>query len=106
MRGGHLVLEPAFEIVSRPVVPEGAGAYSIEGLDAGGGTIFRYAFDGREAADLPRGGRGFAFAIPLASFDVSRLASLRLSGQGGEVRVVGGAAVGGNARWADAPRAA
>jgi hypothetical protein len=92
MHGNEMVLEPAFEITTRPVVPTGSGTYTIEGLDAGGGSVFRYAFDAHEIADLPHGGRAFAFAIPLASFDRTRLAALRLAGRGREVRIDGGAA--------------
>ena len=102
MRGGRLVLEPAFELVTRPRVPNGRGGnYLLEGLDARGSRLFSYGFDGEEVADLPHGGRGFAFAIPLSLFSVSELASLRLSGtarppnsgrpdRGGEPRRIAG----------------
>ena len=92
MVGGQLVLEPAFEISARAVMPEGHGAYAIEGLDANGAALFTYAFEGQEVADAPVASRGFAFVIPLAGFDVARLASLRLAGPGGEARRASGVA--------------
>jgi hypothetical protein len=92
MRGSQIEIEPAFEITTRPVLPSGSGAYTLEGLDAGGASLFRYAFDPHEIADLPHQASSFAFAIPLGSFDRSRLASLRLSGRGREVRLDGGSA--------------
>jgi hypothetical protein len=90
MRSGHVELEPAFEITTRPLVPSGSGAYTIEGLDANGASLFRYAFDPHEIADLPHAASSFAFAIPLASFDHTRLVSLRLAGRGREVSLDGG----------------
>jgi hypothetical protein len=86
VQNGKLVLEPAFEITARANVPEGHGAYRLEGLDAAGAPLFSYAFEGYEIGDSPDGGRGFAFTIPLREFDASRLAQLRLSGQGREAK--------------------
>jgi hypothetical protein len=91
MRGGEMVLEPAFEITARARVPEGGGAYRVEALDASGARLFSYAFDAKEVADKPGGARIFAFAIPTSRFDVSRLAELRLSGDGRTVSVGAGA---------------
>ena len=90
---GKMVLEPAFEVTTRAKLPEGRGSYSIEGTDDGGGTLFSYAFEPAMMMDTRFMGTGFAFAIPLASFDVSRLAKLRLRGPEGEASVEGGAAV-------------
>jgi hypothetical protein len=89
MRGGELVLEPAFEITARAKVPGGSGAYRIEALDAGGARLFSYAFDAHEVADEPGGARNFAFTIPLSRFDISRLAALELTGDGRSARVSG-----------------
>ena len=50
--------------MARPRVPSGSGAYSVEALDANGGRLFSYAFDGQEVADEPGGSRAFVFAIP------------------------------------------
>ena len=93
MVGGELVLEPAFEVVSRAQLPEGTGAYTIEGLDDRGAPLFSYAFAGLEAADARTSARGFAFTIPLSRFDVTKLSTLRLAGHGREVKLGGGAAV-------------
>jgi hypothetical protein len=92
VRGNEIVLEPAFEITARAQRPEGHGAYTLEGLDANGAPLFSYAFEGYEIADAPGGGRGFAFTIPLRDFDASRLAQLRVAGQGREAKRRGGAA--------------
>jgi len=91
MRGGEMVLEPAFEITARAKVPAGSGAYRIEALDAGGARLFSYAFDAQEVADEPGGARTFAFTIPLSRFDITRLAALELAGGGRTVRVSGAA---------------
>ena len=91
IRNGKLVLEPAFEITARASLPEGHGAYTLEGLDAAGAPLFSYAFEGYGMADAPGGGRGFTFTIPLRDFDASRLAELRVAGQGREAKRHGGA---------------
>ena len=91
MRGGQMVLEPAFEFMGHAALPEGRGAYTLEALDANGGTLYASAFEGHEVADEPGGGRGFVFAIPVSRFDVSQLAELRIAGRGGEARRKGGA---------------
>jgi hypothetical protein len=78
IENGALVLEPAFPVTTRPVLPAEPGPYRLDGLDAGGGTLFSLSFSGEEVADLPNQ-RSFAFAIPAATARMDRLAALRLS---------------------------
>jgi hypothetical protein len=77
---GRAVLEPAFEIVTRPSLPAKPGPYSISGTAADGAQLFALSFDAAAAADDPQGTRSFAFAVPLQSAQASRLTDLRLSG--------------------------
>ena len=93
MSHGKVVLEPAFEVTTRAHLPEGHGDYTLEGTDENGGTVFNYAFEGRMIMDIRAMGNGFVFAIPLANFDVSRLAGLRVRGPEGEASIAGGAAI-------------
>ena len=80
--GGRAVLEPAFQVVSRARLPQRPGPYAVEGTAADGSRIFGLSFDAAEVADHPRRGRLFAFAVPLAAADASRLERLRLTGPG------------------------
>jgi hypothetical protein len=75
-----IVLEPAFEVTTRPQLPSGSGAYTLEGLDVGGRRVFAYDFDGDEVADADGVERDFAFAIPEGGVDMASVASLRVSG--------------------------
>lgn len=84
VRDGGLVLEPAFELVMTPVLPEDAGVYRIEGYDEQDAPLFSYAFQG-QAMDHHPGDRSFAFAIPNSIAQPARLARLRLVGPEGEV---------------------
>jgi hypothetical protein len=90
MRGSEMVLEPAFEVMAVPQLPEGHGAYRIEGLDASGAPILSMAFYAHVIEDARHPARGFAFTIPLARLDRTRLSSLRLTGPGGAATVTGG----------------
>jgi hypothetical protein len=80
---GRPMLEPAFQIVTRPSLPARPGAYSVEGTAADGSSLFRLSFDAAEVADDPGGSRHFAFAVPVDQASAERLAKLRLSGPGG-----------------------
>ena len=80
---GRPVLEPAFELITRPALPARSGRYSLEGRGADGGELFRVSFTPDSVADDPHGGRQFAFAIPLASERAARLALIRFAAPGG-----------------------
>ena len=80
---GKVVVEPSFEIVTRPAMPAKAGPYTIEGVDASGARVFAVSFSGDEVADSERGERQFAFAVPMTPDRSARLVSIRAVGQGG-----------------------
>jgi hypothetical protein len=79
---GEMVLEPAFPVTTRPSLPAESGPYTVEGLDASGARVFSLAFAASEVADMPGGGRQFAFAVPLDDARIARIATLRLAGAG------------------------
>lgn len=82
---GRAVLEPAFEIVTRPSLPKASGQYSVEAATDDGTRLFSLSFDASEVADSRRGARQFAFAVPLGGVSGDQVGSLRLNGPGGEV---------------------
>jgi hypothetical protein len=82
IRNGELVLEPAFEVNTRPSLPRQAGPYSLEGRAPDGSPLFSLSFAPSEIADAPGTQKNFVFAVPLSSARASRLASLHLSGGG------------------------
>jgi hypothetical protein len=82
---GQPVLEPAFQIVTRPNLPTKPGPYSVEAVATDGASLFRLSFDATEVADDPSGSRHFAFAVPLDQARAARLGSLRLTGPAGAV---------------------
>jgi hypothetical protein len=84
---GRVVLEPAFQATTRPSLPAGDGPYRIEGRAMDGSRIFGLSFAPVEVADDRRGGRHFAFAVPLSPERVARVASLRLEGEGRRVEM-------------------
>ncbi|HEX6615664.1 MAG TPA: hypothetical protein VF046_05105 [Gemmatimonadales bacterium] len=75
---GRPVLEPAFEVVTRPSLPHRPGRYTVEALTQDGGRVFGLSFDPPEVADAPGGGQSFAFAVPLGPEGASRISALRL----------------------------
>jgi hypothetical protein len=82
IENGRPVLEPAFQVVTRPSLPSRTGPYSVEGRDAAGGRLFHVSFTPQEVADDPHGGRHFAFAVPLQPDRAGRLDLIRLSAPG------------------------
>ena len=84
IENGQPVLEPAFEIVTRPSLPARGGDYALEGNAADGSRMFSLSFAPGDIADDPRQGKIFAFAVPLTADRASRLATLRLAGRGRE----------------------
>jgi hypothetical protein len=85
IENGRPVLEPGFEIVTRPRLPSAPGPYAVEATGADGSSVFRLSFDATQVADDPRGNRHFAFAVPLDQARAAQLGNLRLSGPGGAV---------------------
>ena len=84
IENGQPVLEPAFEVVTRPSLPARGGDYSLEGRAADGSRVFSLAFTPAEIADVDAPTRQFAFAIPISSAHAAQLATLRLAGRGRE----------------------
>jgi hypothetical protein len=79
---GRAVLEPAFQVVTRPVLPSRPGPYSIEGTASDGGRVFSLSFEATEVADDAGDARVFAFAVPLDERLAARLETIRLAGPG------------------------
>jgi hypothetical protein len=82
---GRPVLEPAFQIVTRPSLPQRPGPYSVTATATDGSQLFTLSFDAVSAEGAPQGSGHFAFAVPLDHARAARLASLRLAGPGGSV---------------------
>jgi hypothetical protein len=84
---GDVVLEPSFQLLTHPSLPEKSGAYALRALDANGAQLFALSFDGDTIADADGAGRSFAYAIPLARA-MKPIASLELAGPQGSARRV------------------
>ena len=76
---GQAVLEPAFQVVTRPSLPSRSGPYTVEGQAADGSRLFGLDFEPQQVADDPHGGEHFAFAVPLQPDRAARLHALRLT---------------------------
>ena len=74
---GRVELEPAFELTTRPVLPQRAGPYTVSGHGADGAPLFALSFEGTTVADGRGTAHPFAFALPLDAGQRSRLAVLR-----------------------------
>ena len=84
---GQAVLEPAFQVVTRPSLPVKPGPYSVEGIATDGTSLFSLSFETTEVADDPSSSRHFAFAVPLDQARAARLGSLRLTGPAGAATI-------------------
>jgi hypothetical protein len=84
IRDGEMVLEPAFQVSTRPRLPERAGSYSVTAAAGDGRTLFNLSFTPQVIADLPGGQKNFVFAVPMSDALASQLTTLRLSGRGRE----------------------
>ncbi|MEX2154966.1 MAG: PPC domain-containing protein [Gemmatimonadaceae bacterium] len=79
-----VVLEPSFEIIARPSLPNQTGPYSLEGTDAAGRRVFNLSFAGAQV-DHMETERHFAFVVPLSG--LNELATIRLRAGGREAVV-------------------
>ena len=79
---GQPVLEPAFQVITRPSLPSRGGPYRVEGRAADGSQVFGLDFVPQEVADDPHGSEHFAFAVPLQPGRAARLDALRLTTPG------------------------
>jgi hypothetical protein len=84
IRNGELVLEPSFQLNTRPNLPSSGGPYSINGRAGDGTSLFSLSFTPAEIADGRGSQQNFTFAVPLPAARAARLASLHLTGRGRE----------------------
>ena len=70
---GQPVLEPAFQIVTRPSLPRASGPVPHRGRAADGSSVFRVSFAPTQVADDPAAEAQFAFAVPLQPDRAERL---------------------------------
>jgi hypothetical protein len=82
IKNGEIVLEPAFQVTTRPKLPQRPGPYSVEAKAADGTTLFNLSFVPDEVADAPGNHKNFVYAVPLPSASVARISTLRVSGLG------------------------
>jgi hypothetical protein len=80
---GQPVLEPSFQVITRPSLPERSGPYTLEGRSADGTRLFHLDFAPEQVADDPRAAERFAFAVPLPVDGAPRLAAVRVIAPGG-----------------------
>jgi hypothetical protein len=88
IENGRAVLEPTFQITTRPRLPRAAGPYTVEARGSDGSGIFRISFEATPTGDDTRGSKHFAFAIPLDQARAAQLGSVRLTGPGIQVAAV------------------
>ncbi|MGK2962196.1 MAG: hypothetical protein ACSLFK_08630 [Gemmatimonadaceae bacterium] len=88
VENGKLALEPAFMTDTRPSLPSRNGRYRVEGLDVSGAQVFSLSFDPQIVGDAAGDVRQFGFAVPMTQQTAARIVTLRLSGEGREVRIV------------------
>ncbi len=79
IRNGVVTLEPAFRLVTRPVVAPRPGAYRLELRDESGRVLTGFTFD-PDVIDHDQSAQAFAFAVPLSAAAESRLASVAIVG--------------------------
>jgi hypothetical protein len=79
---GRATLEPTFQIVTRPRLPQNRGPYTLEARAADGSTLFNLSFDATPSADGGQDTKHFAFAIPIDQARAVRLGTMRLTGPG------------------------
>ncbi len=82
---GQPVLEPVFQVITRPSLPLRPGPYAVEGNSADGQRLFSFSFEALSVADGPRASQHFAFAVPVDEGRAAQLQTVRLSGPGGRV---------------------
>jgi hypothetical protein len=87
IENGRPVLEPAFQAITRPSLPQGGGPFRVEARTSDGAPVFSLDFSPVQIADDPQGGRVFAFAVPVTPEQHARIHHLRLSAAGGVAEV-------------------
>jgi hypothetical protein len=84
IRNGELVLEPAFQVNTRPLMPHRPGPYRVDAAAEDGSSVFSLSFTPSQIADAPGQQQSFVFAVPISERQAGRLHSLRLAGPGGQ----------------------
>jgi Metallo-peptidase family M12B Reprolysin-like len=82
VRNGDPVLEPAFQLNTRPSLPQRAGPYTLSGHAMDGSAVFTISFSPTEVADALQDQQNFAFAVPLTKDRAARLARIQVVGPG------------------------
>ncbi len=90
IRDGQMVLEPSFQVNTRPSLPRQPGPYTVQAQAEDGTNLFNLSFAPSEIADGRGNHQSFVFAIPFSDAQVARLASIRLTGRGREARRTAG----------------
>jgi len=93
---GQIVLEPAFQLNTRPSLPRVRGNYLLEGRDPAGKPIFSLSFTPAAVMDVPSPQQNFVFAVPISSLGASRLSSIRVSGLGRQTEITDSSGMVGN----------
>ncbi|HUG26917.1 MAG TPA: M12 family metallo-peptidase [Gemmatimonadales bacterium] len=79
-----IVLNPAFTLTARPVLPVAGGPHELKGVGIDGREVFRFSFEGVEVADgSSPAERHFAFFVPLSGPEIDALERLEVSGPHG-----------------------
>ena len=84
--GHQLRIEPAFTLDARPSLPDRAGSYRVEGLDADGGVLFAHTFEPFVLAHMPDV-RPFTVVLPSDAALEAQLASIVVRGPAGIQRL-------------------
>ena len=84
IRNGEPVLEPAFQVNTRPRMPRRPGPYSVDATAEDGSQLFSLSFAPSQIADAPGDHQSFVFAVPISNTRAGRLHTLRLAGPGGQ----------------------
>jgi hypothetical protein len=82
---GRPVLEPIFELVTRPALPKRAGPYSLTILGSDGSRLVDLSFDVAKSEGTGTQTGHFAFAVPLDERQALRLGGIRVDGPLGSV---------------------
>jgi hypothetical protein len=82
---GRPVLEPVFELVTRPTLPKRPGPYSLSVLGSDGSRLVDLSFDVATVGESGTQTGHFAFAVPLDQAQRLRLGSIRVDGPAGSV---------------------
>ena len=78
IRNGELVLEPSFQVNTRPSLPARSGPYTVEAQTEDGAKLFSLSFTPSLIADAPGNHESFVFAVPVSHANAARLKSIRL----------------------------